>query len=105
MGDRGEVSINGVYLYTHWGGKELIEDVKKALNERARWDDEEYLARIIFCKMVGDDMESTTGYGIGNIEHSDAWRQIIIKDQHIIIKRYDKIEFEGTFEEFLEEVV
>lgn len=66
MGDRGNVLIGGVYLYTHWGGSELAEDVQTALGRRERWNDTAYLARIIFCQMIPPEAyQSETGFGIG----------------------------------------
>lgn len=73
MGDRANVKIihsNGIpiYLYTHWGGCELAADVRAALRLEERWDDENYLTRIIFCKMLGNDpsvWHGTTSFGIG----------------------------------------
>lgn len=82
MGDRANVYIrnnndHGVYLYTHWGGSNLPETVRAALaRSQGRWQDDPYLARIIFCEMLGDDTSDwrgTTGYGIsaviGDNEH------------------------------------
>ena len=76
MGARGQVSIKyddntKVYLYTHWGVGELKADVQKALARKQRWDDEEYLTRIIFDAMKGEDITGETGFGIGTSEHED----------------------------------
>ena len=56
MGDRGEVYIKdeNVRLYTHWNAHELIENVKLALRKKWRWDDPQYLSRIIFDVMISD---------------------------------------------------
>jgi hypothetical protein len=84
MGDRGQVQIKlggkdkDVYLYTHWDATGLIETVKKALTKKWRWDDPEYLARIIFDEMVGKDQGEETGFGIGTAKHGDIWRLIIV---------------------------
>ena len=64
MGDRGNVRVGGVYLYTHWGGTDIPGDVQRALKTGWRWDDTSYLARIIFEEMVGDDRGTETGFGI-----------------------------------------
>jgi hypothetical protein len=71
MGDRASVGVKNfgetVYLYTHWGGTELAEVVKGALDRgRARWDDGAYLGRIVFEDMIDgqDDRGGTTGFGI-----------------------------------------
>jgi hypothetical protein len=83
MGCRGQVKIkddcgNGsVYLYTHWGAEELKEDVALVLARGKRWDDCEYLARMIFDQMKGNDFGST-GFGIGTSEHGDIEELIMI---------------------------
>lgn len=73
MGDRGVVGIKQnirkkddyiIYLYTHWGGSELPETLRRALAKKWRWDDNSYLARIILCEMVKDEEDGETGYGI-----------------------------------------
>jgi len=76
MGARAQVFMKdeGVYLYTHWGSGSLVDDVRLALASpygRNRWDDPEYLARIIFDVMEGDDHGGETGFGIGGSEHGD----------------------------------
>lgn len=80
MGDRGNIAIregrgNGdVWLYTHWGGRDLKKTAKAALRRgMMRWNDPAYLARIVFCEMIGDDADPETGFGIstrmGDNEH------------------------------------
>jgi hypothetical protein len=70
MGDRANVYVHegdepDVYLYTHWSGYNLPETVRTALQRGAgRWNDPQYLTRIVFCEMIGDDTQSTTGFGI-----------------------------------------
>ena len=72
MGDRANILIGssnndefrGVYLYTHWAGTELPETLQSALRRGERWDDEQYLARIVFCEMVKGNESGETGYGI-----------------------------------------
>jgi len=76
MGDRANVCVQNpdtkeapVYLYSHWGGENLPFVVQQALNSeagRGRWQDPTYLTRIIFCKMIGDDVDGETGYGISS---------------------------------------
>lgn len=69
MGDRANVVIQQgdgkrIYLYSHWGGYELPESLAVGLDKgRGRWDDESYLARIIFREM-GAGQEGETGFGI-----------------------------------------
>ena len=101
MGDRGQVKINGVYLYTHWGATNLVEDVQRAIAKKWRWGDDEYLARIILDEIVGDEQKTETGYGIGTTEHNDIWRLITLVNNVIVVKDNDKEVFRGSYEEFL----
>ncbi|MDH2900563.1 MAG: hypothetical protein PXY39_06285 [archaeon] len=85
MGDRGQVLIkdSGVYLYTHWTATSLGKDVAKALTRGYdRWDDHEYLARIIFCEMVSGSLMDILGFGIGTQQHWDVWRLITVDVEH-----------------------
>ena len=76
MGTRAQVYMKdeGVYLYQHLDGYSLMETVTKAVQSdvgKGRQDDPEYLARIIFCAMVKDNIDGETGYGIGTKKHGD----------------------------------
>lgn len=85
MGDRAQVAIKDstskIYLYGHWIGAEIYPAVARALErgpERAQ--DAEYLSRIIFNQMQGDDVDGTTGYGIGTVAHEDIEHLIPVLD-------------------------
>lgn len=73
MGDRANVLVkdsdkdNGVYLYTHLSGTELPLDLQKALAKGWRWNDCQYLTRIIFDTMTEGRQGQETGYGISAI--------------------------------------
>ena len=101
MGDRAQVKINDVFLYTHYGATDLVDDVKRAIAKNWRWSDEEYLARIIFNEMQNGDYDTETGFGISTKKHGDIWRLITIKDQKVIVEDNDKKIFNGSFEDFL----
>lgn len=71
MGDRAGVAVKDfgktVYLYTHWGGSELVGVTRKSLaRAQARWTDGAYLARMIFEDMIDsqDGRGGETGFGI-----------------------------------------
>lgn len=88
MGDRGLVNIKedsedkGVFLYTHWDGTDLPFIVQKALKKQWRWDDPNYLTRIIFCCMVPIiDWDEEHGYGIATT--------ICLPDHLIIVVNVD----------------
>lgn len=81
IGDRGNLVVKGyddrqVYLYSHWGGTNLPGTLSRALVAgESRWNDEAYLARVIFAHMIeGRPVDDTTGYGIsarlGDNEHA-----------------------------------
>ncbi len=108
MSTRSQVWIEeeGVYLYQHYDGYNLPNVVKSALSKGQRWDDSEYLARIIFCEMVKSDIGGSTGYGIGSTRHSDIeYLVTITKDMKVIVEKgYDtqmNILWSGSFEEFV----
>lgn len=61
----------GIYLYQHYDGYGLFDIVEKAIAKKWRWDDVEYLTRIIFCEMVKENIGGETGYGIGKSQHGD----------------------------------
>lgn len=82
MGDRAQVKIvskyadTPVYLYTHWGASDLDAAVFRAVAKKWRWDDHEYLTRIIFDEMTMGSQGEETGFGIGTSLHGDVWRVI-----------------------------
>lgn len=92
MGDRGNVKVlmhsglperegreDAVYLYAHWAGTELPILLQRALARRERWQDESYLARIIFCEMVKGEEDGETGYGIASYQ-PDNEHPILVVD-------------------------
>jgi hypothetical protein len=102
MGDRANVVIKEVgggqvVLYTHWDASSLPETVKKALARRQRWDDESYLARIIFSEMIKDDIASETGYGIGSVvgDGADKLIEISIEAQTVSVYGKPAMSFEA----------
>lgn len=73
MGNRANVYVHdgdavGVYLYTHWGADELAATVRSALAREQRWNDDAYLARIIFNTMTRGKEDGETGFGISAYE-------------------------------------
>ena len=98
MGDRGQIFVKdvGVYLYTHWSGYELRQILKKSLERgKDRWDDPEYLSRIIFDDMINGD-KGETGYGIGNTLHTDLDNPLITVDcgNEMVIRDGESTSFE-----------
>lgn len=102
MGDRAQVHIvankdkeytHDVWLYTHWGGTGLIEVVAHAISRGERWQDSEYLTRIIFSEMIERDIHGSMGYGIGNHQHGDVYRVITVDvdEQEITIDGWREV--------------
>ena len=108
MGDRGQVLIDdtGVYLYTHWGASDLEAAVREAIGKKQRWDQPEYLARIIFDCMVERSGGEETGFGVGRKDASDAWLLVKIQcfaRRVVVIDRApgSVTKTEYTFDEFI----
>ena len=100
MGDRANVIVHDgaetVCLYTHWAGTELPETLQAALiRGRERWDDAQYLARIIFCEMVKGCEMSVLGYGISQTPGDGADRilHVDVNSQSISIANGPRISF------------
>lgn len=83
MGDRANIQVkednndSGVFLYTHWAGSKLPETLQNALKKRWRWNDFQYLTRIIFDEMVGEYHGQETGYGISS-RVGDGEKRVLI---------------------------
>lgn len=112
MGDRGNVRIRYddgksgfpederyVYFYSHWNGSDLPAIVQKALAREQRWDDPPYLARIIFCELIGGDVAGEGGYGIDARIGDNSHPVITVNTAHT------RVEIDGfgffSFEEFV----
>lgn len=82
MGDRGNIIVRGggsqVYLYTHRRGIEIVEMARQALARRQRWDDVQYLTRIVFCTMVEGSFSDETGFGITSNLHDNGHPLLVI---------------------------
>lgn len=113
MGDRGHVHIQdtGVWLYTHWHAYCLPETVAQALAQEMRWSDPEYLARIIFDTMIGNEQGTETGFGIGTERHGDVYRVVHVNCSEGSVRfeeggafdRPSEDIFWGSFQEFVDE--
>ena len=96
-------------MYQHSDGYCLAEEVQQALEKMQRWDDEEYLTRIIFATMLKttNSIDSELGFGIGTQEHGDIEYLVNVNTLsqkvivlHKIYGKQFKTLFEGSFEEF-----
>ena len=69
----------------------MLSDLKEVLSKRKRWGDASYLSRMIFSKMIRDDIDGETGYGIMTNNVNDAEQEIVVDcdRQEIIVKGND----------------
>jgi hypothetical protein len=92
MGDRSNIVIEQadggrIFLYGHWMGSDAINVVTQVLARRQRWNDETYLARMLFSKMTeGEPVDAETGYGIGTYPaDNDGYPFIVLKPASMTI--------------------
>ena len=110
MGCRGTIEIwehgaapkdeeSPVVLYTHWGAKDMLMNLKTVLKRKKRWSDAPYLSRMIFCKMVEGDERGETGYGIMTRNIGDAEEEIVVDcdRQEVIVKSMKHSSFNKTY--------
>lgn len=104
MGDRANILVkederdSGVYLYTHYGGSNLPQTLQKALAKKWRWDDSEYLTRIIFDCMSNGCQGQETGFGISTTvgDGEDRIAEVDVNKQEVHIGSET-----WSFEEFI----
>lgn len=100
-------SAGRVYLYAHTGAPSITKVVHDALSKRKRWDDPDYLARMIFCEMIPrEHWESDLGYGIGSVLYTSTNVLISVDTQRqrvIVQSALNKHESHSyTFDSFVE---
>lgn len=86
MGTRAQAMVKGkeIYLYQHYDGYDLFNTVVNAVVnavDAGRFDDDEYLTRMIFCEMVKYDVMGSTGFGIGTEIHGDIEYLVVVDNQ------------------------
>lgn len=75
--------VEGIYLYTHWQGYEWPERLRLALGSpaaRKRWDDPQYLTRILVAHLFEELGLGETGGGGISTFIGDNSRPIIVLD-------------------------
>jgi len=109
MGDRANILVLGegsaVYLYSHWAGTFLPETLERALaRSEDRWNDVQYLTRVIFSQMLIDDgddaLNSTLGYGISSKVGDGGDRILVVDTDRQIVYTREKDPMEVPFSEF-----
>lgn len=95
-----------VYLYTHDTAKNLLANVHNILSKESRWDDPDYLSRMLFCEMIPESFwGSDTGFGIGTQLYADVELLISLDtvNQKITVSSglHEFDNFSMTFSEFI----
>lgn len=107
MGDRANCIIQyegkkskRVWFYTHWSGSDLPGIVKTALARKERWDDDSYLARIIFSEMIKGQEDSELGFGISLRQQDNEHPYLVvdIKAQRVFFEDEPKSIYARTKE-------
>lgn len=104
MGDRANVVViaddeeregkTAVFLYTHWNGTELPATLKLALEfGRERWNDSQYLARIIFNRMTRGREDEETGFGISTLLGDNGHPLLVVDVPNQLVIEYSEDEY------------
>lgn len=89
-----------IYLYQHWDAYNLPGVVARALDrDRRRWDDGQYLTRILFSQMLKetDMLDETTGFGLSTTM-GDGGVEVYVDLEAQTVKFDDEV---SSFEEFV----
>jgi len=84
MGDRANFGFRDrkgdtVFLYGHWAGHRMLEQLADAVAAaEPRWDDESYATRIAISRLVGEEWQSETGWGISVNQLNDNEHKVPI---------------------------
>lgn len=75
--DSGQIEIispyGRIYLYSHDRARNLLANVHNVLSKEIRWDDPDYLSRMIFCEIVPEEYwYNDEGFGIGTQLYADT---------------------------------
>lgn len=87
----GQIEIVGpygrVYLYSHNTANELVSVVSDVLSRQVRWDDPDYLSRMLFCRLIPKNKwDDELGFGIGTQLYRDVNMLISLDTVHQTIR-------------------
>jgi hypothetical protein len=86
MGDRANFGFrdrneNIIFLYGHWAGYRMLEQLGNALVQaKPRWNDESYATRICVSQLVNAEWDRETGWGLSVNEIQDNEHKIPVVD-------------------------
>ncbi len=88
MGDRANFGFrdrneNLIFLYGHWAGYKMLEQLGNALvKAQPRWNDESYATRICVSQLVNAEWDRETGWGLSVNELGDNEHKVPVVDWH-----------------------
>jgi len=82
----------------------MEDDLRDVLSRKQRWNDPSYLSRMIFSRMIRNDIDGETNYGIMTNNVCDAEQEIIVdcNRQEVIVKGWNDNNT-YTFDDFINE--
>lgn len=107
MGNRANILVKesvdgGVYLYTHSDGDNVPFVLKSVLRRRVRWDDTQYLTRIIFDELTMGHRGDETGYGISSFVGDGSDRVLMVDIKNQCVMRGDScLDVNISFEDYI----
>jgi len=112
MGARAQIKVeqgpHPVYLYTHWGSGVILKSTQDGMIAgKGRWNDSEYLTRILFDNIRTSGDDPVTGYGIGTDLHGDVDCHVVVdcEERMVSYHKYQNAEPEKqwSFDDFIVE--
>jgi hypothetical protein len=86
MGDRANFAFvdrkgDSIVLYGHWAGHQMLNRLAEAVGHaRPRWNDSSYATRIAVSRLVADQWNMETGWGLSVNEILDNEHKIPVID-------------------------
>jgi hypothetical protein len=86
MGDRANFAFvdrkgDSIVLYGHWAGHQMLNRLAEAVGHaRPRWNDSSYATRIAVSRLVSDQWNMETGWGLSVNEILDNEHKIPVID-------------------------
>jgi hypothetical protein len=110
MGNRANVELvfndnQSIFIYAHWEGSRMVNVLHDSLSKRARWTDDEYLARIITGDMINKlgYADETSGMGLSpSPVDGRIVARVLLEEQRLTDVELDEHGiWSGSFEEFV----
>lgn len=86
MGNRANFAFvdnkgDAIVLYGHWAGSDMLKNLADAVGHaRSRWNDSAYATRIVTSRLIGDQWNMETGWGLTVNEILDNEHKIPVID-------------------------